>query len=105
MLLARETKIKQALSLEVIRQFCQNTPMFETTQPSKPSPLSLPNYFLKYFLPGILLILCAFWAGTAPQMILALAGFLSFFTVGVSLIAEGIKKRRSAKKAPPEEGA
>jgi hypothetical protein len=53
------------------------------------------NYFWKYLLPGILLILCAFWAGTLPSMIFSLLGFLSFFLAGVALVIEGWKKRPS----------
>jgi hypothetical protein len=52
------------------------------------------SYWLKWFLPGIALIAAAFWAGTMENMILSLAGFLSFFTVGVALIIEGRKKKK-----------
>ncbi len=51
------------------------------------------RYWTRYFLPGILLILLAFWAGSLPSMIFALIGFLSFFVVGVTLIIEGAKQR------------
>lgn len=51
------------------------------------------DYWLNWFLPGIAFILLAFWAGTLSSMILALAGFLSFFTVGVALIIEGRKQK------------
>jgi hypothetical protein len=54
----------------------------------------MKNYLWKYFLPGLVLILCAFWVGTLPSTIFALAGFLSFFLAGVALIIEGRKKRK-----------
>lgn len=53
------------------------------------------DYFWKYFLPGILLIFCAFWAGTLPSMVFSFLGFLSFFLAGVALIIEGNKKRKA----------
>jgi len=53
----------------------------------------MKNYLWKYFLPGILLILCAFWVGTLKSLIFALVGFLSFFLAGVALIIEGRKKK------------
>ncbi|HOW87763.1 MAG TPA: hypothetical protein PKV84_03810 [Candidatus Omnitrophota bacterium] len=52
------------------------------------------NYLWKYFLPGAVLVGCAFWAGTLPSPVFALAGFLSFFVIGVTLIVEGRKKSR-----------
>jgi hypothetical protein len=51
----------------------------------------MKNYLWKYFLPGILLILCAFWAGTLPGMVFSFLGFLSFFLAGIALIIEGRK--------------
>lgn len=57
----------------------------------------MKNYFWKYLLPGILLILCAFWVGTLSSMIFALLGFLSFFLAGVALIIEGAKKRKAGQ--------
>jgi hypothetical protein len=58
----------------------------------------MKNYLWKYFLPGALLILCAFWAGTLPSMVFSFLGFLSFFLAGVSLIIEGW--RRNKKRTP-----
>lgn len=55
------------------------------------------NYWLKWFLPGLFLILLAFWAGTMESVIFSLAGFLSFFTVGVTLIIEGKRKTRDPR--------
>ncbi len=55
----------------------------------------MKNYLWKYFLPGVLLILCAFWAGTLSNMVFAFLGFLSFFLAGVALIIEGRKKRKT----------
>ena len=52
----------------------------------------MKSYIWKYFLPGLALIGCAFWAGTLPNTIFALAGFLSFFVIGFTLIVEGRKK-------------
>ncbi|OQA57948.1 MAG: hypothetical protein BWY42_00230 [Candidatus Omnitrophica bacterium ADurb.Bin277] len=54
------------------------------------------DYWLKWFLPGMVLIAVAFWAGTLRQPIFALAGFLSFFSVGVTLIMEGRNRRSRA---------
>jgi hypothetical protein len=48
---------------------------------------------IKKFGLGILLILCAFWAGTLPSMVFSFLGFLSFFLAGVALIIEGRKKQ------------
>ena len=56
-------------------------------------------FFLKYFLPAILLIFCAFWVGTLPNLIFSLVGFLSFFVAGVTLMVEGWKKRDKARGA------
>lgn len=50
------------------------------------------TYLWKYLLPGVLLILCAFWAGTLPNTAFAFLGFLSFFLAGVALIIEGRKR-------------
>jgi hypothetical protein len=55
----------------------------------------MKNYLWKYFLPGLALILCAFWIGSASNMVFAFLGFLSFFLAGVALIIEGRKKRPS----------
>jgi hypothetical protein len=55
----------------------------------------MKNYLWKYFLPGLALIGCAFWAGTLPSMVFSLLGFLSFFLAGVALIIEGRKKQAS----------
>lgn len=67
--------------------------MLQEKDKTPPKPEHFPNYFLKYFLPGILLMGCAFWAGTHQEMIFAFAGFLSFFVAGVTLIAEGWKQK------------
>ncbi len=53
----------------------------------------MKKYLWKYFLPGSLLILCAFWVGALPSMVFSFLGFLSFFLAGVSLIVEGWKRR------------
>jgi predicted phage tail protein len=60
------------------------------------------NYFLKYFFPGILLIVCAFWAGTLRNAIFALVGFLSFFVMGVTLIREGWKQTKNHEQKPSD---
>ena len=52
----------------------------------------MKNYLWKYFLPGVLLILCAFWVGSADNMIFSFLGFLSFFLAGVALMIEGRKR-------------
>jgi len=52
------------------------------------------NYWLKWFLPGVVFILLAFWAGTMKSMVFAFLGFLSFFLAGVVLVVEG---RRQTK--------
>ncbi|HPW77044.1 MAG TPA: hypothetical protein PLK73_03800 [Candidatus Omnitrophota bacterium] len=57
------------------------------------------NYWIKWFLPGVLFIVTAFWAGTLPSLVFALAGFLSFFTIGVTLIIEG--RKRNKKQSDP----
>jgi len=57
------------------------------------------SYLLKYLLPGVLLILCAFWVGTLPNMVFSFLGFLSFFLAGVALIIEG-RKRQSTDDRP-----
>lgn len=50
------------------------------------------KYWPAYGLPGIGLILLAFWAGGAPHPAISLLGFLSFFVVGVTLMKEGRRK-------------
>ena len=62
--------------------FCQNFGMKKT------------DYWLKWFLPGIVFILLAFWAGTLQSAAFAFIGFLSFFVIGVTLIVEGAKKSK-----------
>jgi hypothetical protein len=55
----------------------------------------MKNYIWKYFLPGVVLIGCAFWAGTLPSLVFSLLGFLSFFLAGVSLMIEGWRKNKN----------
>ncbi|MFH0984733.1 MAG: hypothetical protein V1882_04280 [Candidatus Omnitrophota bacterium] len=55
------------------------------------------SYLWQYFLPGAVLILCAFWVGTLPSMVFSFLGFLSFFLVGVTLIIEGWKKAKDGR--------
>lgn len=52
------------------------------------------NYWLHYFLPGILLIGLGFISATQPNMYFALFSFLALFTLGVTLIIEGRKLAR-----------
>ncbi|MEI7751486.1 MAG: hypothetical protein WCJ71_05265 [Candidatus Omnitrophota bacterium] len=59
---------------------------------SLPISNGVKKYLWSYFLPGILLILCAFWVGTLPSMVFSFLGFLSFFLAGVALIIEGRKR-------------
>jgi len=61
------------------------------------------SYLWKYFLPGVALILCAFWVGTLPSMVFSFLGFLSFFLVGVMLIMEGWKKTQGKDGRPKTE--
>lgn len=56
------------------------------------------HYLFKYLLPGLGLILLAFFAGSVSQPFLGLLGFLCFFTVGVTLIIEGRKRSDMKKK-------
>jgi hypothetical protein len=49
----------------------------------------------QYLAPGIALVAMAFYAGSQRHIVLALFGFLSFFSVGVTLIIEGIRKINS----------
>ena len=51
-------------------------------------------YFWRYFIPGLALVFCAFWAGTQESMVWAFLGFLSFFVAGISLIVEGLKRKK-----------
>ena len=46
---------------------------------------------------GLILILMAFWACSQSNAVFALFGFLSFFVVGVTVIVEGFKNRKSEK--------
>lgn len=61
--------------------------------------ISLPmkDYVWKYFLPGIELFVLALFAGTHPNLWIALVGFLSFFVIGVILIIEGYKIYKKAE--------
>lgn len=47
------------------------------------------NYFLRYLLPGLGLILLAFVMGAQKDPVFGLLGFLPFFTLGVLLIIYG----------------
>ncbi|HTL47089.1 MAG TPA: hypothetical protein VL688_03395 [Verrucomicrobiae bacterium] len=47
---------------------------------------------LSFLFYGGLLILTAFWAGSQKDMTLGLIGFLPFFTLGVLLIIQGLRK-------------
>ncbi len=51
--------------------------------------------FIKYILPGAALILMAFISGSQRNMFFALLGFISFFTVGVMVIIQGIRTRKN----------
>lgn len=56
--------------------------------------MSLFHWAVGYCLPGIGLIGLGFLtAAVAPADVIGLGGFLCFFTVGVSLIIEGSKRR------------
>lgn len=77
--------------LAVASWFCQNSAIMK-------------DYFWKYLLPGMALILCAFWVGTLPSMVFSFLGFLSFFLAGVALIIEGRKRCFSDKGKGPENG-
>jgi hypothetical protein len=57
----------------------------------------MKNYLWKYLLPGLVLIGCAFWAGTLQNLIFALVGFISFFVIGVTLIIEGWKQTKDSR--------
>lgn len=63
----------------------------------------MKDYFFKYLLPGLILIGCAFWAGTLPNMVFSFLGFLSFFLAGVALIIEGHKKQIADKELNPKD--
>jgi hypothetical protein len=52
------------------------------------------NYLFRYFLPGIGLILMAFYAGAQKNPTLGLFAFLCFFVMGVTLIIEGFRKKK-----------
>ncbi len=52
------------------------------------------RFILNSFLPGVALIVLAFYTGTQKQPLFALAGFLSFFVMGITLIIEGFKNVR-----------
>ncbi|MCM8775218.1 MAG: hypothetical protein NC930_02530 [Candidatus Omnitrophica bacterium] len=53
------------------------------------------RYFLQYFLPGLFLILLAFLAGLQRNPFLGLLGFLPFFVIGMTLLIEGLRKKKS----------
>lgn len=91
MLLGKSVKIKNTVSVTAGASGSSN---LKSWCLSVRITIIMKNYLWKYFLPGLVLIGCAFWVGTLPQMILALAGFLSFFLAGVVLIIEGYKKRK-----------
>jgi len=52
------------------------------------------KFWIRYVLPGIVMIGLAFFAGSVSNSAIGLFGFLSFFTIGVTLIIEGYKKRK-----------
>ena len=49
---------------------------------------------MKYFAFGVLLIVLAFVAGAQKNPTLGLLGFLCFFVTGVTLIIEGLKRKK-----------
>ena len=40
------------------------------------------------------MILAAFYAGSVKNVVVGMIGFLAFFVAGITLIVEGIKKRK-----------
>lgn len=62
------------------------------TQPAKMEKNS--RYWFTYTLPGIGLIIMAFFSGSHGNLLVALVGFLAFFCIGVTVLVEG---RRQAK--------
>ena len=48
---------------------------------------------MKRALLGLLLIAFAFFTGAQKNAVFGLFGFLAFFTVGVTLVIEGFKKK------------
>ncbi len=51
-------------------------------------------YVLGYLLPGLGMIVLAFFAGAQKNAALGLSGFLCFFVIGVTLIIEGWRRRK-----------
>jgi len=51
------------------------------------------SYWIKYFLPGILLIGLAFFAGAQKNFFLGLVGFVSFFCGGDHPYHQRVPKR------------
>ena len=47
---------------------------------------------LGYWVPGVLLIMLAFWAGSQKDATLGLLGFVPFFMAGMFLFIHGYKK-------------
>jgi len=58
----------------------------------------LIRYLIQYVLPGLALLVLAFFAGSHSNIVFALIGFLSFFSVAVFLVVEGYKKTFRNKK-------
>ena len=53
--------------------------------------------FLKFILPGIGLILAGFIISTPMHIFWGTLSFVCFFVMGVTLIAEGLKRRKKNK--------
>lgn len=50
-------------------------------------------------LPGILLVLTAFWAGSQKNPTMGLFSFLPFFVMGVLIILRGIEELKTGSKS------
>jgi len=56
------------------------------------------KHLLQYWIPGLLLIGLAFYAGSHRNVVIGMFGFLAFFVIGVTLIVEGNKRKSKPKK-------
>ena len=75
--------------------------MGDTSENNKNNtPISSGLWIAGYCCPGVALLLLGFFtAAVAPADVIGLGGFLCFFTLGVTLIVEGTKKKFASKSS------
>ena len=55
-------------------------------------------------LPGLFLVVIAFWSGSHANPTIGLIGFLPFFSLGVVIILKGVEELRRGPGREPRDG-